>query len=308
MTKFVFDKCDKNNSENCNKCDIGYILKKYIKPLMQTLTNDIREYYMQLLTTKCLNTAIMLSIFMLGKRKGINIANYCDTERTRERHLKYKDNNNSIISTFTKDILNTRKKYRELYYILLTDGKFENKDINKPPLFFPGHVFILEKIPSQSILQEQYYYFYQSYINNYDLKDHIKKNNNTLKLSYTKTQELLNNLNYILNCDIWDKKCIDIWKSFTFADTTHLKDSFSKNNLFLCIKKARVIDCLKHIQKYTLEKLNEIDKSPISKINNIYGDNSLYDLRQTPLTIKQMKVQLQHLYKDISIKKIDLKL
>jgi hypothetical protein len=39
-------------------------------------------------------------------------------------------------------------------------------------LFFPGHVFILEKIPSKD---EPYFYFYQSYINNYDLKDHIKK-------------------------------------------------------------------------------------------------------------------------------------
>jgi hypothetical protein len=37
---------------------------------------------------------------------------------------------------------------------------------------FPGHVFILEKIPSK---MSHISIFYQSYINNYDLKDHIKK-------------------------------------------------------------------------------------------------------------------------------------
>lgn len=298
MTKFVFDTC--NTSRDCNKCDIGYILKKYITPLIQTLTNDIQKYYMQLLTTKCLNTAVMISIFMLGKQKGISIANYCDTEQTRSRHLQSKDTNNTILSTLRIDIFKNTN-YRQLYYILLTDGKFKNNDIQKNDLFFPGHVFIIEKIPSNS--NEPYYYFYQSYINHYDLKEHIKKNNNSLKLSFTKMQVLLDNLEYVLTTPTWDQQCIDAWKNITFVDTIHLKDSICKDNFFLCVKKAKITDCLKHIEKYTAEKLAEIEKYPSSKLNDIYGDNKLYEKNQKSLTIKQMYLQLQKLYKDVSIKK-----
>jgi len=295
MTKLVFDSC--TSEEKCRKCDIGYILKNYIKPLMQTLTNDVKDYYMRLLTTKCLNTAVMLSIFMLGKNRGIEIANYCDTEATRKRHIENKDDNSSIISYFKKDILSSIKtKQRYLYYILLTDGKFPNRDASKESLFFPGHVLILEKIPDLKS-NKAYYYFYQSYINSYDLKDHIKKNNNSLKLTYEKTEALLNNLEYILESPIWDSKCVEAWESFTFANTENLLGSQSKNNFFLCIRKAKVVDCLKHIERYTIEKINELKKIPLD--NKIYGDNTLYDEKQKPLTVKQMSKQLNKLYEDV---------
>jgi hypothetical protein len=294
MPKLVFDKC--TTEENCRKCDVGYILKNYVKPLMQTLTNDVKEYYMRLLTSKCLNTAVMLSIFMLGKNRGIEIANYCDTVATRKRHLDKDDNNNNIISYFKKDILDIKTKHRYLYYILLTDGKFPNKDPTKEPLFFPGHVLILEKIPNDS--GKPYYYFYQSYINHYDLKEHIKKNNSSLKLTYEKTEKLLSSLEIVLESPTWNNECVDAWKSFTFADTTHLLDSYSKNNFFLCIRKAKVVDCLKHIEKYTKEKIHDLKGVPLD--NKIYGDNSLYDENQKPLTVKQMSKQLNKLYEDVN--------
>lgn len=296
MPKLVFDSC--STKKNCRRCDIGYIIKNYVKPLMQTLTNDVREYYMRLLTTKCLNTAVMLSIFMLGKKKGIEIANYCDTEMTKKRHGENLETNTSIISNFKVDILDKKAQYRYLYYILLTDGKFPHANSSKDPAFFPGHVFILEKIPSKD---EPYFYFYQSYINNYDLKDHIKKNNNSLKLSYEHTKNLLDNLEYILESEIWDSKCIEAWKSFTFADTSNMLNSQSKGNFFLCIRKAKVVDCLKHIEKYTINKIKDIDKVPLN--NKIYGDISLYDMSQKPLSVKQMSKKLHKLYDDVSKQK-----
>lgn len=307
MPKYIFDAC--TNENNCQRCDIGYILKKYVKPLMQTLTVDIKEYYMKLLTTKCLNTSVMLAVFMLGKEKGISIANYCDTEKTRERHKNNIESNNSILSWFKKDILSKNiKSHRYLYYILLTDGKFpfENPvDPNKTYAFFPGHVFIIEKFPSSNGTPN--YYLYQSYINEYDLEGHVKNNKNTLKLDHDRLKKILMGLVYILNVEKWDDKCVDYWKILTFVDSSYLKDSVCKGNYFLCVKKARVYDCLTHIESYTAQKINEITPLVNTNKNQIYGDKTIYDERQTPLTVFQMYTNLKKLYKDIVHRRILLK-
>lgn len=295
---YKFDACLK--SSPCKRCDIGYVLRNYIKPLIQTLTNDIRDYYMRLLTTKCLNTAVMLSVFMLGRKRGISIANYCDTEATRKRHLTDGDTNQSIIEYYSKDILSTRCKQRVFYYVLLTDGKFPYDEKTKEPAFFPGHVLILEKFPNEE--KKPYFYFYQSYVNKYDLKEHIKKNNMTLKLSYNKTQKMLRGLQYILHADKWDHKCIKYWKDMTFVDSSNLLNSHCKNNIFLCIRKTFVVDCLKHIKLYTDQKLKELEKEMVSRKNDVYGDPTLYDQLQKPLTVNQMYKRLQKLKEDVKLR------
>lgn len=305
MPKYIFDSC--TTKDNCQRCDIVYVLKKYVKPLMQTLTVDIKEYYMRLLVSKCLNTAVMLAVFMLGKEKGISIANYCDTEKTRIRHKNNEESNNSILAWFKKDIFSKNiKSHRYLYYILLTDGKFTFEDQTKPYAFFPGHVFIIEKFPSKNGTLPNYY-LYQSYINEYDLEGHVKKNNNTLKLDYDRLKKIINGLVYILNVEKWDDNCVDYWKTLTFVDSSYLKDSQCKGNYFLCVKKARVYDCLKYIEEYTAEKIQEITPMVNADKNQIYGDKSLYDERQTPLTVFQMYTNLKKLYGDVIQRKMILK-
>jgi len=276
---------------------------------MQTLTNDIKKYYMQLLTTKCLNTAVLLAVFMLGSKRGIAIADHCDTEATRKRHQDGLETNMGILATYQKDILSRRCKQRYLYYILLTDGKFPfpSSPSNPPrePAFFPGHVFILEKIPCEKPVQPQYYNFYQSYINQYDLKGHVEHNKNTLAISHEKAKHIIDSLNTILNKDVWDDQCIELWRTFTFADSSYLKGSIPKGNVFICIKKAKVKDCLKHIQSYTDKKLRELSKdlSARQHQDRVYGNASLYGDKQNPLTIKQMHAKLMELRQDILSKR-----
>lgn len=300
MSKHTFDSC--KTIEECKKCDLGYIIRKYIHPLMQTLTNDVKEYYMRLLTTKCLNTSIMLSIFMLGRKRGIEIGDYCDTEETRKRHKNNEETNQTILNAFIKNILEPKCTRRILYYILLTDGKFSKGDSSE---FFPGHVFILEKYPNKDDLP--YYYLYQSYINEYDLNDYIKKNNKTLKINYKKAKYIFEGLDYILNVDFWDQKCVDIWKVLTFVDSSNLIGSKSKGEIFLCIRKAYVRDCLKHIEDYTKLKIKDMEKSNTMNNLKIYGDKSLYANDITPMTNKKIYSALKKLEEDIKIKKSGIK-
>lgn len=294
-----FDQCTRGSK--CDRCDIGYILKRYVKPLMQTLTNDIKEYYMKLLTTKCLNTAVMLSVFMLGRKNGIAVADYCDTEATRGRHASGQETSLGILESFREDIFDKRVKSRYLYYILLTDGKFPYDDASRDPAFFPGHVFLLEKVPTSGT-EQSYFNFYQSYINQYDLNVHVKKNNNTLKISYERAKEIYDCLVYIFSTNTWDQKCVDTWKSFTFADTSYILGSHPQNNVFLCIKKSKITDCLKYIKEYTKLKLDSIEQIPRKQRGMIYGNSSLYDEEQAPLTVSQIRKKLLTLYNDISQK------
>lgn len=284
----------------CDRCDIGYILKNYVHPIIQCLTNDIKEYYMKLLTTKCLNSAVMISFFMLGKQKALEVANYCDNGITKKRHQDKIDNNNNIILRYKNIVLKNNYKFRYLYYILLTDGYFTFDDKSKKSVYFPGHVFILEQIPNKP-----YYYLYQSYINKYDLGQYIEKNNRTLKFSHEKVKKLFEDLHYIFNTEIWDDSCIKRWKEFTHVDTIELKGARCKNNFFLCIKSSRVVDCLKHIKQYTKEKLDELEYKKKVNVNNsnylndIYGDKKLYDKNQIALTNNDMQIKLQSLYNNI---------
>jgi hypothetical protein len=262
-----------------------FILKDYVKPIMQLLTNDITEFNMRLLTTKCLNTSVMLMYFMLGK-EGIRIANYCDTHQTIKRHNENIDNNLEILNSLKTDILSTKNKRRYIYYILLTDGYFAKGTDN---VYFPGHVVVFEKIPSTD---KPYYYMYQSYINEYDLAGHYSKT--SVRMSHSQVVSYMNKLSHILQANTWNDTSVKNWKDLTFVDTSHMKDTSSKNRFYICYKRATAKICLENIKKYTKTKLNEL-KSQHTNMNMIYGDVSKYDSSQNPMTNLEMKSSLESL-------------
>ena len=305
--KHRFDAC--TNENDCKQCDIGYVLAKYVNPLMQTLTNDIRDYYMRFLTTKCLNTAVMLAVFMLGKDKGIEVANYCDTHQTRERHQRGDDSNDIIVQNLRRGVLSRNFKKRQFYYILLTDGHFPYEEEGRQAAFFPGHVFIIEKISPKVPGDPPIYYIYQSYINQYDLKKH-RSMNKTLKLSMNKLNTILSGLDYILNkADVWDEECVRYWKELTFIDTSNLLNSTCKGNIYLCIKNESLDDCLVHINRYVKEKMFELKQilmNQPSKEHEIYGDQTLYEENPhgpvKPMSNGAMYRSLESLKKDIDSK------
>ena len=59
-------------------CDVTNIIMKYLEPLMQICSATMTDYNMQMRTTKCLNTAVMLTNILGGsdKLKLLNIVKY----------------------------------------------------------------------------------------------------------------------------------------------------------------------------------------------------------------------------------------
>lgn len=291
-TTYSLDRCTR---KVCPRCDIGYILKEYVKPLMQLLTNDIREYNMQLLTTKCLNTAVMLMIFMLGAKRGIAKAERCDANFMMTEHMNGRMKNSSMLSYMQRKLLRRGTKFRELYYILMNDNQFPYPNSSEQA-FFPGHVFILEKIPGDP---EPMYYFYQSYINAYDFKGHVENHGNTLKKSYADVQKMFSQIQYIVQNGVWDDKCVEYWKDFTYVDTSSIKGSITQGKLFICCSVARVTWCIEHIQSYVNTNLRRFKRMSADELGRVFGNSNYYNSRQTPLTNFEIKVSLEKISNDI---------
>lgn len=271
-------------------CDIGNVIKDHVKLLMQLLTNDLPQFNLKLQTTKCLNTAIMLMQFLLGE-KGIQIANACDTRDVIARHTQGQENNNEILSQLTKELFSKREKSRMLYYILLSDGYFEKPSHQQGLLsqsyYFPGHVFILEKIYDYDI-NEHVFLFYQSYINKYTLSEHIKMNKG-LKVSKARAQQLIDDLTRILTSKTWDKDNVRRWYDLTFADSSDLLNSQSQQKFYLCYRKAKTTTCLQRLERYLkLKQKLLMTNIQDGKADDVYGDVSLYDKGIKPLSNKQM--------------------
>lgn len=286
--------CDQSK---CNKCDLGYILSNYITPLMQCLTNDIKEFNMQLLTTKCLNTAVMLMFFLLGKG-GIKRALSCDATALVERAQQKPINNMSIMKSITNNVLSKKTKHRYLFYILVNDAtlKFINSD---ETIYFPGHVFVLEKYNTDDGYA---FHLYQSYINEYDLKGYNNMNNGTFDFSFEDMKILLSKITYILTNNIWDEKCIQYWKDFTKVDTSMFHNSIQKDKLFVCYTHDKITSCLRNIEDYTKSKLNILSQTP--QRETVFGNQMLYNNNNVqPLTSQEMHNNLINIIHDINIHK-----
>lgn len=264
----------------------------YITPLMQCLTNDIRDYNMQLITTKCLNTAVMLMFFLLGKN-GIKHANYCDSHDMVKRHKSGEDNKKHVIAKMQRIILNPRVQQRYIYYILMNDAEFPHP--KQGTVFFPGHVFLIERTYDGTVN----YNIYQSYINKYTLKEYYEQMNNTLRVNYVYVQRLLQKIKYILFADSWDDLCVKYWKDFTHVDTSNLLGAKHRDHLFICFSHEKLKTCVMNIANYTKAKLKQIDESD-KPLKAVYGDPALYkNQKVTPLTQQEMKESLHSILQDI---------
>lgn len=125
---------------------------------MQLLTNELREYGMQLMTTKCLNTAVMMWYLFLGERDDdFRKAAYCDSKSVKRRGLDARKtleprryaasewNPVNVVERFGKDLLSTVQDdprvtdpdalcgMRTLFYVMMTDAELPLVKTKTPP-------------------------------------------------------------------------------------------------------------------------------------------------------------------------------
>ena len=272
-----------------DKCQLGYIISNYVTPLMQCLTNDLKEFNMRLLTTKCLNTAVMVLFFFLGS-KAPKRAETCDSAKVRTEYLEGKIHTRSRLREMMMQILRYTK-HRYVFYILINDGDLTR---GTETVYFPGHVFVVEKFPIDD--KRMGYNVFQSYINQYDLKDYLQKSNKSFAFSQEDMKQLMLNLQSLFSKDAWDHECVRIWQKFTKVDSSEFLGCKHTDVLSICFTRDRLSHCLEKIQKYATSKLKTIEDMPKEQV---YGPEHMYHSSQRPLTIKQMQDSLKGVLMDI---------
>lgn len=295
--QLVLESCTK---ERCRECDLELVIKDHIKAIIQIMSNILEEYYMKLITTKCLNTAVTMMYLFLGER-ATKYTSMCDVDNVIQAYSEVSPHKpdhylirNAIFADLKRKLFLRHSRYRYVYYIMLTDGDMYSQTDNRTT-YFPGHVFVIEKCPAQTREEEPYFKIYQSYIQQYDLSGMIDLNKGRTTFSFQKIKKMFHTFDYFLNQKIWDDRCISFWKELTHVDVSDYK-GFSTDNILLCYQAVKVTNCievLKKIVKKEKQSILKILKKGKINENDVYGDPSKYDSwNGKPLTNKQV---LSHL-------------
>ena len=256
-------------------CNASTVIAKNIKVLMQLLTNEpeMKQFNMQMILTKCLNTSVVLVMLLLGSA-GLSTASECSVDATQKRNTPIKQNN-TIIAKATMDAvlkpLSVQEKGR-LHYIMLTDS-YLKKTVNNSEqrVYFPGHVFVIEVFPGGS-----QFGLYQSFINEYDIQQHYEHRGNTMYLNRAQMKLVLQEgvVNF-MSFEEWTDEC-----SKCFSLLTHLEPEAeiinrfigaNKSGILICHREAAIGSCAEHLVAYVKGKLDMFLKQDESQI---YGDNS----------------------------------
>lgn len=237
-------------------CNLGYIVKGNMGLLMQIFQKELNMYDMQLVTSKCLNTAVLIMYMLLGS-EAIAHTSFCDVHNVQKRYREMGNASNPELFRFKNELLSPSKT-RVLYYIMITDGRVHHKtmDVYKE---FPGHVCVIEKIP-QSKKQPPKYFFYQSYITKYKLADHIKMNNRTLEYSFYEICEFVNNLEEFFHDGIWENQTSKFWEKFVHVDESRFNGCTFMGNVYFCYKSIPIQHCSIVLQKMLEEKHADLQK------------------------------------------------
>ena len=174
-----------STTDFCPILRLDKVLEDHSGPIMQLLSHYLPHYNMSLLTTKCLNTAVMTMYLALGE-DAIATTRQCDVHTVRDRESNsgtWKPKNDKEEAVALREMLlggaGGRGGGRQLHYVMLTDGHMplaseggpvRVEDGEKPEgdtVYFPGHVFVIERSPRGSWL------LYQSYINQYTVSEYV---------------------------------------------------------------------------------------------------------------------------------------
>jgi hypothetical protein len=224
-------------------CKYIKVISKNIDCILDVLNVETKGYVNDV-DTKCLNTAIMIIMLLIGKY-SFDTIDECSVSNTIQKNTLV--NRNSEVLSNLKESMNSSESPL-IYYILLTDTQLYNdKKENK---YFPGHVLIIEK-------SKKCFTLYQSYINKYDLKEYTTTIDKCVCRTHTELDNFINNLQTLLTSknSKWTKETNSFWKKLTNVDTSELI-GYNVENIYICYKIFTESESKNKILSFITEKLN----------------------------------------------------
>jgi hypothetical protein len=278
-------------------CDIGYIIKPHIGAIMQLLTDLLPDYGIHMITTKCLNTAVMMMYLFLGEAAK-EPTKYCDTNVIRTRNGVQNSNatDRSIANALYDDVLSGTD--HALFYVMITDSHIVHEADPTSKKYFPGHVFVIERIPPASPKERVRFNLYQSYINAYNMAGYIKKNNG-LSMGRNLMEKHLNNLRLLAQSHVWTADTTKFWMGLTKVDSSAFQGHVIEGKLMLCYQKVVPEGCVVKLHELVdreVAKLRTFIAANPTKAKDVFGKRSLQvdkDAGAVPLTNAAMLARLR---------------
>ncbi len=297
-------------------CDLPYLIKPHLRAIMQLLTVELREYNMSLITTKCLNTAVLLMYLYLGA-DALHATRQCDVPNVVARSESMVSQGpqggsqsavsargrGAVLRALRDEVLaqgqaqaqaqaQSSTGRRALFYVLLTDGPMQRAP--EPAPSFPGHVFVIERLPRGT------FNVMQSYIGHYDLSGHIDAWGG-LSVGRRAMTRILDGLVSIGDAGVWDRECSDAWQALTHTPAEHARQwegaTLGRRTLLPCFKTVQPQGCLTQLREIVDGALDRLAALPDP--DAVYGDPSMFPAagpheapRPAPLTVAQMQRDL----------------
>lgn len=314
---------EKEETETGCDDDLGAMLRgeRNMRAVMQLLSRYLPEYRMSLLTTKCLNTAVMVMYLALGDAALVT-TRQCDVEPVRKRRallLNQKDEDRDAFASrghAYQDLVIARRLRervlgraatsggRQLHYVMLTDGDMPptssaSSSSGPPPKkYFPGHVFVIESFPSGDggVVQ---YRLYQSYVNQYDVVQHAamrrqrKQGNFSPTIDREELERMLDGLVEMASSRTWTPRTSEFWSWFARVPLEHAAqfEGYSREGVVLmCHRHVRADRCARALRALARRALGDAEAGNSSN-SAIWGDEKLYDAKNgaKPLTVGEMR-------------------
>lgn len=285
-------------------CDLGYVIKDHVDVLMQVLTDELRSADIQIDSTKCLTTAVMTMYFLLGPDDGPRISHQCDTKIVHERRRRGAPDGPDAGRGRAAGMLEAelfdpeQRGKRTLFYVMLTDGYMPRRHRHggAGEEYFPGHVFVLERLPRGT------FNLYQSYVEKYDISGHIDRR--TLSQGRAGVRKMLRGLGAVLARGQWDAHTTRFWKELTDVDSSQFEGCrFGDAAMLLCYRAVNSDTCLAHLRELVVRKLRILRRVPRSADGGVYGSPEAYNTdddsrrpRRALLTNAEVRASLEGLH------------
>lgn len=212
---------------------ITNIIRGHSRALIAIGAQNLPEYHISD-ETKCLNSAVSL-LFLLMGRESVKHTRYCDVVSVRERYDKHNPSE-AMARALAYDLTNSPNGEKEVFYCMLTDGWMHPPSNPAVKVYFPGHVFIIERVGDKG------FSMYQSYIQEYDLDAFLSHAAGPVTHTAAQLKAVSKGLVHMFSVPVWDRQCSDFWRSFTLS-SGEAYEGYSMSSILLCYQRILLSTC-----------------------------------------------------------------
>lgn len=263
-------------------CDVGYIIKNHLQTVLQVLAVELDTISVPLQTTRCYYTAMLMVYLFLG---NIDSVGKCQAQKSKSSP----DIPLTVAESMKPKLLKEKPSNHAIFYILISHYETE-KDSKDPYYYFPGHVFVLEKVPNSTRFN-----MYQSYIQEYDMGQYID-NNKSISVGTTKLAKWLDGIIDMFTHP-WNEKTSAFWAEMTHTNAQELSNSLNgfdiNRHVKVCCHRSVVKSCDASLKKLVLKHIKIIRGLDQEKLYSTYGTHPSELNEYTPKTAAAILQELE---------------